>query len=159
MDELYTHTEYTFFRGKNVSGVLVYGMLLMVLLIVPAINISGMMHAQIQERITEIAVRKAYGASRLSVMSRLFSESLLTTFFGGILGYIVACLCVWIGRVWLFGTGDVELSGINVGGGLLLRPGLFVLVFGICIVFNLLSVLLPAWIATRGNIATTIKGE
>ncbi|MCD7923824.1 MAG: ABC transporter permease [Bacteroides sp.] len=159
MDELYTHTEYTFFRGKNVSGVLVYGMLLMVLLIVPAINISGMMHAQIQERITEIAVRKAYGASRLSVMSRLFSERLLTTFFGGILGYIVACLCVWIGRVWLFGTGDVEFSGINIGGGLLLRPGLFVLVFGICIVFNLLSVLLPAWIATRGNIATTIKGE
>lgn len=159
MKELYTHSEYTFFRGKDVSGVLVYGMLLMVLLVVPAINISGMMHAQIQERITEIAVRKAYGASRVSVMSRLFSESLFTTFLGGILGYIIACLCVWIGRVWLFGTGEVELSGISVGGGLLLRPGLFMLVFVVCIVFNLLSVLLPAWIATRRNIATTIKGE
>lgn len=159
MKELYTHPEYTFFRGKDVSGVLVYGMLLMVLLVVPAINISGMMHAQIQERVTEIAVRKAYGASRFSVMSRLFSESLFTTFLGGILGYLIACLCVWIGRVWLFGTGDVELSGIQVGGGLLLRPGLFVLVFVVCIVFNLLSVLLPAWIATRRNIATTIKGE
>lgn len=159
MKELYTHSEYTFFRGKDVSGVLVYGMLLMVLLVVPAINISGMMHAQIQERITEIAVRKAYGASRVSVMSRLFSESLFTTFLGGILGYIIACLCVWIGRVWLFGTGEVELSGISVGGGLLLRPGLFMLVFVVCIAFNLLSVLLPAWIATHRNIATTIKGE
>lgn len=159
MDELYTHTEYTFFRGKDVSGTLIYGMLLMILLIVPAINISGMMHAQIQERNTEIAVRKAYGASRLSVMTRLFSENLFTTFLGGILGYILACICVWMGRVWLFGTGEVELSGISVGGGLLLRPGLFILVFGICVVFNLLSVLLPAWIATRRNIATTIKGE
>ncbi len=159
MRELYTHTEYTFFRGKDISGTLVYGMLLMVLLIVPAINISGMMHAQMQERNTEIAVRKAYGASRLSVMSRLFSENLFTTFLGGILGYIIACICVWIGRIWLFGTGEVEVSGISVGGGLLLRPGLFALVFGVCIVFNLLSVLLPAWIATRRNIATTIKGE
>lgn len=159
MNELYTYTEYTFFRGKDVSGVLIYGMLLMVLLIVPAINISGMMHAQIQERNTEIAVRKAYGASRFSVMTRLFSENLFTTFLGGILGYSLACICVWMGRVWLFGTGEVKLSGISVGGGLLLRPGLFILVFGICVAFNLLSVLLPAWIATRRNIAITIKGE
>lgn len=159
MDELYTHAEYTFFRGKDVSGVLIYGMLLMVLLIVPAINISGMMHAQIQERNTEIAVRKAYGASRFSVMTRLFSENLFTTLLGGVLGYVLACICVWMGQVWLFGAGEVELSGISVGGGLLLRPGLFILVFGICVVFNLLSVLLPAWIATRRNIVTTLKGE
>ena len=39
MNELYTHTEYTFFRGKDISAPLVYSMLLMVLLIVTAINI------------------------------------------------------------------------------------------------------------------------
>ena len=72
MNELYTHTEYTFFRGKDISAPLVYSMLLMVLLIVPAINISGMTNARMQERVTEIAVRKAYGASRISIMVRLF---------------------------------------------------------------------------------------
>lgn len=159
LDEFYTHAEYTFFRGKDISAPLVYGMLIMILLIVPAINISGMTHAQMQGRITEIAVRKAYGASSTSVMLRLFSESLVTTVLGGILGYLLSCLMVWVGRVWLFGSGEVELSGISLGGGLLLRPGLFLLVFAVCIVFNLLSVLLPAWIATRRNIATTIKGE
>lgn len=159
LNELYTHDEYTFFRGKDISAPLVYGMLVMILLIVPAINISGMTHAQMQGRITEIAVRKAYGASRASVMLRLFSESLLTTFLGGVLGYLLSCLMVCVGRAWLFGSGDVELSGISLGGGLLLRPGLFVLVFAVCVVFNLLSVLLPAWIATRRNIAVTIKGE
>ena len=59
MNELYTHTEYTFFRGKDISAPLVYSMLLMVLLIVPAINISGMTNARMQERVTEIAVREA----------------------------------------------------------------------------------------------------
>ena len=94
MNELYTHTEYTFFRGKDISAPLVYSMLLMVLLIVPAINISGMTNARMQERVTEIAVRKAYGASRISIMVRLFLENLLTVFLGGILGYLFSCVLV-----------------------------------------------------------------
>lgn len=159
MQQLYTHTEYTFFRGKDISAPLVYGILLMILLIVPAINISGMTHAQMQGRITEIAVRKAYGASRLSIMARLFSENLFTVLLGGILGYLLSCILVWAGRIWLFGSGEVELSGISLGGGLLLHPTLFILVFVICLVFNLLSVLLPVWMITHRNIATTIKGE
>lgn len=159
LDELYTHAEYTFFRGKEINASLVYGMLLMVLLIVPAINISGMTHARMQERVTEIAVRKAYGASRLSVMTRLFSENLLTVFLGGILGYLLSCVFVWMGRVWLFGSGEVKLSGISLDGGLFLHPTLFVLVFSVCVIFNLLSVLFPVWMVTRRSIATTIKGE
>lgn len=159
MKELYTHTEYTFFRGKDISAPLVYSMLLMILLIVPAINISGMTNARMQERVTEIAVRKAYGASRISIMTRLFSENLLTVFLGGILGYLLSCVLVWTGRVWLFGSGEVELSGISLDGGLLLHPTLFILVFGVCIVFNSLSVLFPVWMVTHRNIATTIKGE
>lgn len=159
MNELYTHTEYTFFRGKDISAPLVYSMLLMVLLIVPAINISGMTNARMQERVTEIAVRKAYGASRISIMVRLFLENLFTVFLGVILGYLFSCVLVWLGRVWLFGSGEVELSDISLDGGLLLHPALFVLVFGVCVVFNLLSVLIPVWMVTHRNIATTIKGE
>ncbi|WP_373802779.1 ABC transporter permease [Bacteroides heparinolyticus] len=159
LTSLYTHVGYTFFRDKSISASLVYGLLAMVLLIVPAINISGMTHAQMQERVTEIAVRKAYGASNASIIYRLFAENLLVVFAGGALGYLLSCLLVWLGRTWLFGTGDVELSGISVGGGLLLRPVLFGLVFAVCLLFNLLSVLLPAYMASRRNIASTLKGE
>lgn len=73
--------------------------------------------------------------------------------------YLFSCVLVWLGRVWLFGSGEVELSGISLDGGLLLHPALFVLVFGVCVVFNLLSVLIPVWMVTHRNIATTIKGE
>ena len=54
-NELYTHTEYTFFRGKDISAPLVYSMLLMVLLIVPAINISVMTKMCIRDRLWAIA--------------------------------------------------------------------------------------------------------
>ena len=79
-------------------------MLLMVLLIVPAINISGMTNARMQERVTEIAVRKAYGASRISIMVRLlFRESVYGPFWVEVLGYLVfvcvglagTCMVVW----------------------------------------------------------------
>ncbi|WP_373830085.1 FtsX-like permease family protein, partial [Bacteroides heparinolyticus] len=102
---------------------------------------------------------KAYGASNASILYRLFAENLLAVFAGGVLGYLLSCLLVWLGRTWLFGTGDVELSGISVGGGLLLRPVLFGLVFAVCLLFNLLSVLLPAYMASQRNIASTLKGE
>jgi ABC-type antimicrobial peptide transport system, permease component len=159
MNHLYTHAEYTFFRDHSISASLVYGLLVVVLLLVPALSISGLIHAQMQSRLTEIAVRKAYGASNVSVVGRLFSESLLTTVMGGIAGYLLSCLLVWSGRTWLFGTGGVDLSGIALDGNLLLRPALFFAVLGLCLVFNLLSVGLPAWIAVHRSIASTLKGE
>ena len=78
-------------------------MLLMVLLIVPAINISGMTNARMQERVTEIAVRKAYGASRISIMVRLFFRESVYGLFGWnfrisvfvCVGLAGTCMVVW----------------------------------------------------------------
>lgn len=159
MDHVYTHTEYSFFRDHSISASLVYGLLVIVLLVVPAISISGLIHAQMQSRLTEIAVRKAYGASNFSVMQRLFNESLATTIFGGILGYLFSCIFLSLGRSWLLGSGGVDIQGIALNSGLLLRPSLFFAVLGMCLVFNLLSVFLPAWIAVHRSIALILKGE
>lgn len=159
MRKLYTQTDYTFFRNSTANASLVYGMLILILLVVPAISISGLMHAQMQSRLTEIAVRKAYGASNFSIVGHLFAESLTTTFLGGILGYLLSCILIWLGRTWLFGTGGVDLGGITFDGSLLLHPALFFMAFGVCVVFNLLSVGLPAWMAVHRSITVTLKGE
>lgn len=158
MERMYTHTEYTFFRDTQIDARLLYALLVLVLMVVPAISISGLMNAQMQSRLSEIAVRKAYGASGLSIIGRLFSESLLTTLMGGVVGYLLSCLLVWMGRAWLFGLGGTVLTGIAVDGSLLMRPALFLTVLAVCVVFNALSVLLPAWIAVRRNISSTLKG-
>lgn len=44
MNEFYIYMEYIFFCGKDISVLLVYSMLLMVLLIVFVINILGMIN-------------------------------------------------------------------------------------------------------------------
>ena len=158
MQRLYTHTEYTFFKDSHLDARLIYVLLILVLLGVPAISISGLMNAQMQGRYSEIAIRKAYGASNHSIINRLFAESLINTLLGGILGFILSCILVWLGRIWLFGMNGTELSGIFIDTELLFRPDLFGAVLLVCLVFNLLSVLLPAGLAVRKNIVTTLKG-
>lgn len=155
---LYDHTEYTFFRDNSIDARLVYGLLLAVLLVVPAIGISGLVHTQMQGRLPEIAIRKAYGATNAGIIGRLFAESLATTLVGGVLGYALACLLVWAGSSWLFGSGGVELSGIRTGASLFFQPVLFMLTLLVCLVFNTLSTLLPAWIAVHHNISYTLVG-
>ena len=155
---LYTHTDYTFFRDSSISASLVYVLLLLILLVVPAVGISGLVHAQMQSRLGEIAIRKAYGASNANIIGHLFAESLCTTLIGGVLGYALSCVLVVAGGTWLFGTGGVELEGILLGSDLLLRPSLFVAVLAACLVFNALSTLLPAWMAVHRNISYTLTG-
>ena len=155
---LYTHTEYTFFRDSSIDVRLVYVLLLIVLLVVPAVGISGLVHAQIQSRLGEIAIRKAYGASNANIIGHLFAESLGTTLIGGLLGYALSCLLLVAGSTWLFGTSGVRLEGITLGGDLLLRPSVFLAMLAACLVFNVLSTLLPAWMATRHSIAYTLTG-
>ena len=158
LHNLYDHTEYTFFRESSVDARLVYVLLMLVLLGVPAISISGLMNAQMQSRLSEIAIRKAYGASNVSIIGHFFTEGLVNTLIGGVLGFLLSYALVWVGRVWLFGSGSTNLSGISMNTELLLRPGLFIIVLLVCLVFNLLAVLLPATLAVRKNIVVTLKG-
>ena len=158
MQDLYNHTEYTFFRGSSVNPHLVYVLLILVLLGVPAISIAGLMNAQMQGRLSEIAIRKAYGASNVSIIGHFFAEGLLNTLIGGALGFVLSYVLVSLGRVWLLGNGISNLSAISVDISMALRLDLFALVLLVCLVFNLLAVLLPATLAVRKNIVVTLKG-
>ena len=158
MQNLYTHTEHTFFRNNAVDARLVYVLLVLVLLGVPAISISGLMNAQMQGRLSEIAIRKAYGASNASIIGHFFTEGLVNTLIGGLLGFVFSYVLVSLGRVWLLGDGITNLSGISVDIGMLFRPDLFIIVLLVCLVFNLMAVLLPATLAVRKNIVVTLKG-
>lgn len=155
---LYTHTEYTFFRGSDLDARLVYALLLLVLMVVPAVGMSGLVHAQMQSRMSEIAIRKAYGATNADIVGQLFRESLCTTLLGGVLGYLLSCLLLLAGSTWLLGTGGVQQADVMVGGDLLLRPWLFFAVLVACLLFNVLSTLLPVWMAVRRNVSYILVG-
>lgn len=58
-------------------------------------------------------------------------------------------------KEWMFGdvTGD-----ISIGPELIFNNGTVLVAFVGCIVFSIVATLIPAWLATRRNIAATLKG-
>ena len=158
LPDLSTYAERQFFRDDFLNPMATCIFLGLILLIVPAINVSGLISSQMSRRLSELAVRKAYGASRLTLMSQLLIENLLMAFIGALLGFLLSCLLLWLGKDWML-AGGYTSGNFEVSIWLFLRPAVFLMVLGVCLLFNLLSVFVPAWNATRRPIAEVISGE
>lgn len=56
---------------------IVLGMALLLFLLVPALNLSGMNASRIQERVGELGIRKAFGATKATLMGQVFVENMV----------------------------------------------------------------------------------
>lgn len=56
---------------------IVLGVALFLFLLVPALNLSGLNASRMQDRVSELGVRKAFGASRKTLMGQVFWENML----------------------------------------------------------------------------------
>ena len=65
-----------------------YVIIVLVLLLIPAINMSGITQSRMRKRMAEIGVRKAFGATRSELLTQVLYENLLQTLLGGVLGLI-----------------------------------------------------------------------
>ena len=69
-------------------------MLYLILLLIPAINLSTMTRSRLAARTGEIGVRRAFGATRSSIISSIITENMIITLAGGLIGLILS---------WIFG--------------------------------------------------------
>ena len=139
-----------------------FGLMLLVLLLVPALNLSGMIASRMESRLAEMGVRKSFGAGRNRLLSQVMWENLVLTLLGGVLGLVVAWLAIYVGREWLFFLLDDFTrpvpEGVNayVSGEMLFAPLVFLCAFLLCVLLNLLSALLPAWLSLRKPIVYSL---
>jgi putative ABC transport system permease protein len=78
-------------RTKNIFNI-VLGVIAGISLIVGGIGIMNIMLASVMERIREIGLRQAIGASRKDIIAQFLSESTLISVTGGILGIILGVI-------------------------------------------------------------------
>ena len=137
------------------SKVRYFGLMLLVLLLVPALNLSGMIASRMESRLAEMGVRKSFGAGRGKLLGQVMWENLLLTLLGGVLGLLIAWLAIYAGREWLFFLLDDFAEAVPqdanayVSGEMLFAPLVFLCAFVLCVLLNLLSALLPAWLSLR----------
>jgi len=135
--------------------------MLLALLFIPAINLCGMISSRMDERMSELGVRKAYGATNASLISQVLTENLMLTLVGGLAGLALAYLAALTGGEWIFHLFSdwVDTSGVSPSytTEMLFNPTLFLIVFGLCFVLNLISALVPTVLALRHSIIYSIQ--
>ena len=63
-----------------------YGIMIIVILLVPAINLSGLTHTRMRRRLEELGIRKSFGATQGELVWQVLNENFVLTLIGGMLG-------------------------------------------------------------------------
>ena len=124
----------------------------MVVLLIACFNIANLQLARAAANTRDLAIRSALGASRTSLIVHQLTESMVLAVGGGILGIVVA---IWsnalISQAVMIGdTGNLPLP---LNGPVLLDA------FAVSLLSGVLFGLVPAWLASRGDMVATLKQQ
>ena len=133
---------------------------ILLLLLVPALNLSGMVASRMERRLPEMAIRKAFGAKRRTLLGEVIMENLVLTIIGGIVGLCLAWTALYGWRDWVFYVfsesdnlyGTVPL----LKGEMFFGPAVFAIALLVCCVLNVLAATLPAWLSLRKPIVESM---
>lgn len=143
---------------------IVLGVALFLFLLVPALNLSGLNASRMQDRVSELGVRKAFGASRKTLMGQVFWENMLLMLPGGMAGLLFSYVLVFVFRGILLSPGLHSMGSgadndIFLSPGMLLNMEVFAYAFAVCVALNLLSSMIPAWRTVRVSITDALNDK
>lgn len=140
-----------------------WGMLVFMFLLVPALNLTGMISFRMESRLSEMGIQKAFGATKKYLLRQVLNENLILTCIGGLLGLIISWTTLLIGRNWVFTMfekyGERAPEGLDtiIRADMLFSPVLFIIAFTLCAMLNLGAALIPAWRSLRKNIVYSLN--
>lgn len=129
------------------------GATLLFLLLVPALNLTGVIQSGVQKRQAEIGVRKAFGATSGNVLTQILWENLILTLIGMVIGTIASFFLLLIGKSFLL-TPETQLTF-----EMLFKPRLFAGALLFTVLLNSLSAGIPALYISRKKITNALKNE
>lgn len=138
---------------------------LLIVLVIPALNISGLIGSRMDRLTPEIGIRRSFGATRRRLMLMVMTENLVLTIIGGFIGLIAAWTILVFARDFLLQF--TPLGYINdpqfgdsasfMTGEMAFAPIIFIGAFMVCIILNTLSAWIPARRAIRRQITESIN--
>lgn len=134
----------------------------MILLLVPALNLSGLVGGNVSERAEEMGIRKSFGATRRALLGEILAENLMLTIFGAVIGLALSwCLIVtWSDWILAINGGETfnnENFATVITPEMLFSPVVFLIALGAAVILNLVSAMLPAWWALRHPIVESLN--
>lgn len=138
---------------------------LFILLLIPALNLSGLIAGRMGSRSLELGVRKSFGATRGKLLRQVLWENLLLTVFGGMVGFVLSWIVIYFCKDWVFITSSVildEMIGnvdVKLSAEMIFAPAVFLFAFMACVVLNVMSAYIPARNALRRPIVESLNAK
>lgn len=125
----------------------IVGLVLLMLMGLPAINLVNVNVSRILERASEIGVRKAFGAPSKALLWQFIIENVFITLIGGVFALIFSFAIVQM----------INASGWIAYADLTINFTVFLISILVCLFFGLLSGVLPAFRMSRLKIVDALK--
>lgn len=125
----------------------IIGFILFMLIGLPVINLVNLNVSRILERASEIGIRKAFGAPIRTLLWQFIIENIFITLIGGAIALMLTYAIIY----------GINTSGWIAYADLTINANVFIISLLICLVFGLLSGLLPALRMSKLNIADALK--
>ena len=122
-----------------------------------AIGVSNIMMVTVKERTAEIGIRRAIGASPLTILSQILSESFILTFIAGIFGFGAGVGVLSIADSFYARAAQMDQHLPDISWQISFGMGMLAL--GILVLGSLLAGIIPATRALRIKAVDAIREE
>ncbi len=135
------------------------------LLLLPAINLSSVTRSRMRQRVAEIGVRRAFGCRRSQIVWQLLCENFSITLAGGILGLVLSMVfMLFVSNYFINYTGsfvatNFEQIASTPSFNMMFNWEYFGFALLGCFILNLLSAGIPAWKASKINPALALNSR
>ena len=140
-----------------------YSLVFLILLLVPGISLSGMVDSRMERRLSEMGIRRTFGASVKTLMLQIFTENFLFTIIGGTIGLLFSYLLVILSADWIMSIDQPfvdllpESESTVLSPSMLLNIPVFLIALGVCFLLNSLTTIVPAWRSSRKEITYSLN--
>jgi len=121
--------------------------LLSLFVLLPTLNLINLNVSRIMERSSEIGVRKAFGASQGTILGQFVFENVVQTLLGGAIGFGLALILINI----------INTSRLLEDVILRVNVPFFIYSLVICLLFGVVSGVLPAYRMSKIHIVNALK--
>ncbi|PSL21532.1 ABC transporter permease [Dyadobacter jiangsuensis] len=148
-DTYFDHFLNTFARNDKdrITLYVIVGLVFLMIMGLPAVNLVNVNVSRILERASEIGVRKAFGAPSKALLWQFIIENVFITFIGGAFALILTLVVIHF----------INSSGWIAYADLTINLPVFLVSVLVCLVFGLLSGVLPAFRMSKLKIAEALK--